>query len=99
MVPSVSAVAKTPDVNGIEGFLPNKHDGVWPVYPSVAPEGMKSDDAFFKYMLNGGDLKAIIADLNKRYNTALDSVIANDGVKAEPDAGFDPAALGGKFAK
>lgn len=46
---------------------------------------MKSDDAFFKYMLNGGDLKAIIADLNKRYNTALDSVIANDGVKAEPD--------------
>lgn len=99
MVPSISAAAKTPDVNGIEGFLPNKHDGVWPVYPSVAPEGMKSDDAFFKYMLNGGDLKAVIADLNKRYNAALDSVIANDGIKAEPDTGFDPAALGGKFAK
>lgn len=99
MVPSVSAVAKTPEVNGIEGFLPNQYDGVWPVYPTVAPEGMKSDDAFFKYMLNGGDLDAVIADLNKRYNAALDDAIKNDGLKAEPDAGFDPASLAGKFAK
>lgn len=50
-------------------------------------------------MLNGGDLKTVIADLNKRYNAALDNAIANDGVKAEPDASFDPANLGGKFAK
>ncbi|MEK5235707.1 sugar ABC transporter substrate-binding protein [Paenibacillus sp. FSL L8-0470] len=99
MVPSISAAAKTPEVNGIEGFLPNKYDGVWPVYPTVAPEGMKSDDAFFKYMLNGGDLDAIITDLNKRYNAALDDAMKNDGLKAEPDAGFDPAQLGGKFAK
>ncbi|MBT2288713.1 sugar ABC transporter substrate-binding protein [Paenibacillus albidus] len=99
MVPSISAAAKTPDVKGIEGFLPNAHDGVWPVYPTVAPEGMKSDDAFFKYMLNGGDLDAVITDLNKRYNAALDDAIANDGLKAEPDPSFDPAALGGKFAK
>lgn len=99
MVPSISAAAKTPEVNGIEGFLPNKYDGVWPVYPTVAPEGMKSDDAFFKYMLNGGDLDAIITDLNKRYNAALDDAMKNDGLKAEPDAGFDPAKLGGKFAK
>lgn len=60
---------------------------------------MKSDDAFFKYMLNGGDLDAIITDLNKRYNAALDDAMKNDGLKAEPDAGFDPAQLGGKFAK
>jgi len=99
MVPSISAAAKTPEVNGIEGFLPNQYDGVWPVYPTVAPEGMKSDDAFFKYMLNGGDLDAVITDLNKRYNAALDDAIANDGLKAEPDPGFDPAALAGKFAK
>ncbi|MEC0170096.1 sugar ABC transporter substrate-binding protein [Paenibacillus graminis] len=99
MVPSISATAKTPEVNGIEGFLPNRNDGVWPVYPSVAPEGMKSDDAFFKYMLNGGDLDAAISDLNKRYNAALDDAIKNDGLKAEPDPSFDPAALAGKFAK
>ncbi|KWX86154.1 ABC transporter substrate-binding protein [Paenibacillus riograndensis] len=99
MVPSISAAAKTPEVNGIEGFLPNQYDGVWPVYPSVAPEGMKSDDAFFKYMLNGGDLDATISDLNKRYNAALDDAIKNDGLKAEPDPSFDPAALAGKFAK
>ncbi|MRN56028.1 ABC transporter substrate-binding protein [Paenibacillus monticola] len=99
MVPSISAVAKVPEVNGIEGFLPNKYDGVWPVYPIVAPEGMKSDDAFFKYMLNGGDLGAVITDLNKRYNSALDDAITNDGLVAKPDPGFDPAALAGKFAK
>ncbi|MNI25813.1 hypothetical protein D3C73_794890 [compost metagenome] len=60
---------------------------------------MKSDDAFFKYMLNGGDLDAAISDLNKRYNAALDDAIKNDGLKAEPDPSFDPAALAGKFAK
>ncbi|OKP87520.1 ABC transporter substrate-binding protein [Paenibacillus helianthi] len=99
MVPSISASAKIPEVKGIEGFLPNQYDGVWPVYPAVAPEGMKSDDAFFKYMLNGGDLDATIADLNKRYNAALDDAMKNDGLKAEPDPGFNPAALAGKFAK
>lgn len=99
MVPSISSTAKTPEVKGIEGFLPNEHDGVWPVYPTVAPEGMKAFDAFFKYMLNGGDLNAVITDVNNRYNAALDNAIKNDGVKAEPDAGFDPAKLGGQFAK
>ncbi|MNR64920.1 hypothetical protein D3C85_1877490 [compost metagenome] len=50
-------------------------------------------------MLNGGDLDATISDLNKRYNAALDDAIKNDGLKAEPDPSFDPAALAGKFAK
>lgn len=99
MVPSVSEVAATPNVKGIEGFLPNQYDGVWPVYPVVAVQGMKSDDAFFKYMISGGDLNAIIEDLNTRYNAALDTSISNGEVKAEPMSDFDPKNLAGKFAK
>lgn len=99
MVPSVSAVAANPDVKGIEGFLPNEYDGVWPVYPVVPVQGTKSDDAFFKYILSGGDLDAIIADLNKRYNEALDAAVASGEVKAEPIADFNPADLAGKFSK
>ncbi|MDQ0061428.1 ABC transporter substrate-binding protein [Paenibacillus harenae] len=99
MVPSVSEVAATPQVKGIEGFLPNPYDGVWPVYPVVAVQGTKSDDAFFKYMVSGGDLDAIIKDLNERYNAALAQAVKNGEVKAEPDPNFDPKALAGKFAK
>lgn len=99
MVPSVSEVAATPNVKGIEGFLPNQYDGVWPVYPVVAVQGMKSDDAFFKYMISGGDLNAIIEDLNTRYNAALDTSVSNGEVKAEPMPDFDPKKLAGKFAK
>lgn len=99
MVPSVSAVAAKPEVNGIDGFLPNKYDGVWPVYPTVAVQGTKSDDAFFKYMLSGGDLDAIINDLNTRYNAALDSAIASGEVKAEPMADFNPLDLAGQYAE
>ncbi|MFX3635872.1 MAG: ABC transporter substrate-binding protein [Candidatus Pristimantibacillus sp.] len=99
MVPSVSEVAQTPDVKGIEGFLPNQYDGVWPVYPVVAVQGTKSDDAFFKYMVSGGNLDTTIEDLNKRYNAALDAAVSNGEVKAEPMPDFDPKNLAGKFTK
>lgn len=99
MVPSVAQKAKAPDIAGIEGFLPNKSDGVWPITPTVNVTGVKYYDAFFKYMLEGGDIDKIIADLSKRYNDALDKAIAAGEVKAKPDPSFDPAKLGGKFAK
>ncbi|MFS0868490.1 ABC transporter substrate-binding protein [Paenibacillus xylanilyticus] len=99
MVPVVSAVAAKPEVKGIDGFLPNQYDGVWPVYPAVPVQGIKSDDAFFTYMLSGGDLDNIINDLNTRYNAALDAAIANGEVKAEPIADFNPLNLAGKYAK
>jgi multiple sugar transport system substrate-binding protein len=99
MVPSISAVAKKPEVKGIDGFLPNKYDGVWPVSPSVAVQGTKSDDAFFKYMLSGGDLDAVIKDLNARYNAALEAAVAKGEVKAAPMPDFNPASLAGKYSK
>ncbi|MNC29102.1 hypothetical protein D3C75_773390 [compost metagenome] len=60
---------------------------------------MKYYDAFFKYMLEGGDLNKIVDDLNKRYNEALDKAVAAGEVKAKAIPDFDPAKLGGKYAK
>jgi multiple sugar transport system substrate-binding protein len=99
MVPSVAAVAKAPEINGIEGFMPTKTEGMWPVVPIIAVEGMNYNDAFLKYMLTGGDFKEIVKDLNTRYNAALDIAIKNDGIKAEPNPDFDPAKLMGQFGK
>ncbi|MGO4546994.1 ABC transporter substrate-binding protein [Paenibacillus sp. 2TAB23] len=96
MVPSISAVASKPDINGIEGFLPTENDGTWPLNPTVTVEGIKSNDAFFKYMLGEGNLDEIIKDLNTRYNAALDKAIASGEVKAEPKPDFDPMKLGAK---
>ncbi|MDQ1909682.1 sugar ABC transporter substrate-binding protein [Paenibacillus sp. GD4] len=93
MVPSISSAAKKPDIKGIEGFLPNGMDGTWPLNPPVTVEGIKNTDAFFKYMISGGNLDEIIADLNKRYNEALDKAIAKGSVQAKPNPSFDPMKL------
>lgn len=93
MVPSIASVAKKPEIKGIDGFLPVGNDGTWPLQPTVTVEGMKKDDAFFKYMISGGNLDQIIQDLNKRYNDALDKAIAKGTVKVQPNPSFDPMKL------
>lgn len=93
MVPSVSSVAKKPEIKGIDGFLPIGNDGTWPLQPTVTVEGMKYNDAFFKYMISGGNLDQIIQDLNKRYNDALDKAVTKGDVKVAPNASFDPMKL------
>ncbi|WP_240420082.1 ABC transporter substrate-binding protein [Paenibacillus periandrae] len=96
VVPSIAEKAKKPQIPGMEGFLAGKMDSLWPVSPNVTPEGMNYADAFFKYMLTGGDLAKIVGDLNTRYNTALDKAIQKGDVKVVPNPGFDPAKLQGK---
>ncbi|MFC4101466.1 ABC transporter substrate-binding protein [Paenibacillus xanthanilyticus] len=95
MVPHIAASAGKPAIKGIEGFMPTENDGTWPLEPTSALkiEGIMATDAFFKYMLSGGDLNAIVDDLNQRYNAALDQAIAAGEVKAEPDPAFDPMTL------
>ncbi|CAH1225724.1 hypothetical protein PAECIP111891_05855 [Paenibacillus allorhizoplanae] len=93
MVPSVSSVAKKPEIKGIDGFLPIGNDGTWPLQPTVTVEGMKFNDAFFKYMISGGNLDQIIQDLNKRYNDALDKAVTKGDVKVTPNPSFDPMKL------
>ncbi|SDE19872.1 multiple sugar transport system substrate-binding protein [Paenibacillus sp. UNCCL117] len=96
VVPSIAEKAKQPQVPGMEGFLVGKLDSLWPVSPNVTPEGINYADAFFKYMLTGGDLDKIVQDLNTRYNAALDKAVQKGDVKIKPDPAFDPSKLQGK---
>ncbi|MGG1556100.1 ABC transporter substrate-binding protein [Paenibacillus ferrarius] len=93
MVPSISAVAAKPNIKGIDGFLPVGKDGTWPLQPTVTVEGMKYSDAFFKYMISGGNLDQLVDELNKRYNDALDKAVAKGSVKVTPNPNFDPMKL------
>jgi multiple sugar transport system substrate-binding protein len=91
VVPSIAKMAKNPEINGMEGFMVGEHDSLWPVSPNVTPEGANYADAFFKYMLSGGDVKAITKDLNTRYNAALSKAVEKGEVTVSPNPAFDPA--------
>ncbi|MFM9282006.1 ABC transporter substrate-binding protein [Paenibacillus jiagnxiensis] len=90
IVPSIVEQAKNPEMSGMEGFLVGEHDSLWPAAPSVTPEGPTYADAFFKYILDGGDLKAITDDLNTRYNAALSKAVEKGEVTITPNPAFDP---------
>ncbi len=90
VVPSIVEQAANPDINGMEGFLVGEHDSIWPVSPTVTPEGANYADAFFKYVLAGGDLQAITTDLNARYNDALSKAVEKGEVSVTPNPAFDP---------
>ncbi|CAG7609436.1 hypothetical protein PAESOLCIP111_01168 [Paenibacillus solanacearum] len=96
VVPSIAAKAKKPDMPGMDGFLVTKYDSLWPVSPTVTPEGANYGDAFMKYMMTGGDLSKVVSDLNTRYNAALDKAVQAGSVKVKPDPSFDPLKLQGK---
>lgn len=96
VVPSIAETAKTPDVKGMEGFLIGEKDSLWPVAPNVTPEGANYADAFFKYMLDGGDVQKTVEDLNQRYNDALAKTVEKGEVKVTPNPSFDPANPQGK---
>ncbi|WP_438449107.1 ABC transporter substrate-binding protein [Gorillibacterium sp. sgz5001074] len=96
VVPSIAEKVKKPEIPGIDGFLVTKTDSLWPTTPNVTPEGANYGDAFFKYMLQGGDLKKIVDDLNTRYNAALGKAVEKGDVKVAPNPGFDPSQLMGK---
>ncbi|WP_027092905.1 ABC transporter substrate-binding protein [Cohnella thermotolerans] len=94
-VPAIAAKAKSPELNGVEGFLISKYDALWPLPPAVTVEGLNYGDAFLKYILSGGNLDEIVNDLNNRYNSALEKAIASGEVKVTPDPDFDPMKLQG----
>ena len=96
MVPHIAASAAAPQIEGIEGFLPTKYDGVWPLHPSVTIEGSDNWTEFWKYIVQGGDWDKLVQDLNERYNAGLDKARASGEVKIEANPSFDPAALQGK---
>ena len=92
---TVAQKMKVPDIYGYQDFVPTENDVIWPVKPNVDSnlKGLKYADAFWKYILEGGNIDAIIEDLNIRYNEALDKSVQAGDVKADPDPAFDPLQL------
>ncbi|UJF34808.1 ABC transporter substrate-binding protein [Paenibacillus hexagrammi] len=103
IVPDVNAVAQKPTMPGIEGFLPTKFDGLYAPTPLGATEtkveGVKIGSVIIRYMLEGGDLDKILADLTARYNAGLEKARAAGETKAKADPSFDPNKLQGSLAK
>jgi multiple sugar transport system substrate-binding protein len=99
LVPSVTASGKKPSGDNIEGFLPNKYDAIWPVSPTVKQEGLAFPDVFARIYLDNSDIDKALADLNTRYNAALEKERAAGTVKLKADPSFDPAKLQGTVAK
>jgi len=98
LVPSVLAAAAKPEIDHIEGFLPSKYDALWPVAPDLAVEGTKFYETYLKYIVVGGDLDAIMQDLNDRYNSALDKAKAAGTIDVKANESFDPAQLQGIYS-
>jgi multiple sugar transport system substrate-binding protein len=103
IVPDVNASASKPSIPGIEGFLPTKYDALYsppPLSVSEAKvEGIKTGNAITKYMLEGGDVDALLNDLTTRYNAGLDKARAAGDTKSKANPDFDPNKLQGTLAK
>lgn len=101
MVPSALKIAKKPEnVQKHPNLEFDEHDKVWPTVPTgVKPEG---NDMYFvmnTVIFGAQNVDAAIADLNKRYNEALDKA-EKDGKAARkiyPD--FTPENPGKVFSK
>lgn len=59
---------------------------------------MKWAEAFSAYVFTGGDLDAVIKDLDARYNAALEKSKAAGLTKVTADPSFDSSKLQGKLS-
>ncbi|WP_431087517.1 ABC transporter substrate-binding protein [Paenibacillus sp. 8b26] len=102
LIPAVLSSGKKPSIPGIEGFLPKQVDAIYPANPSIITEssleGMKWAEAFNVFVFTGGDVDAIIKDLNTRYNTSLEKLRAAGTTNIVADPNFDAAKLQGKLS-
>jgi multiple sugar transport system substrate-binding protein len=93
VLPHIVEKAAKSELYGVEGFQIMDREAIWPISPSVTPEGKNAFDAFFEYMLVGGDLNAIVNNLNKSYNAALEKAVSNGTVTVNPMPDFTPESL------
>ncbi|NMO97048.1 ABC transporter substrate-binding protein [Paenibacillus lemnae] len=103
VIPSVAAKAGAPDIAGIEYFLPTNEDAIYPANPTGVTEGrvegVKKGDIFNKFIFSGGDLDKDLADLNARYNAALEKARAAGDTNVQPMPDFNPGDLKGTLVK
>lgn len=97
VVPSVLKAAKSPEAKGSEDFkLVDGIDGIWPASPhnqGLNIEGKKMHDIYAAVMLGAMDIDEAIADLNKRYNEALEKESKEGNVERKVIPDFDPSKL------
>ncbi len=93
VLPEVAEQVVIPEGDIMNEFKLTQQDAIWPPTPAVTQEGKDYREEFFVYMLSGGNLQEIVADLNARYNTALDKAKAEGKVQVEPDPDFNPSQL------
>lgn len=102
LIPAVLSSDKKPSIPGIEGFLPKRYDAIFPANPSVVTEssleGTKWGEAFSIFVFTGGDLDAVIEDLDTRYNAALEKTKAAGLTNITADPSFDSSKLQGKLS-
>jgi ABC-type sugar transport system, periplasmic component len=102
LAPGVSEkVHLTGDIYGLDYFLPTKYDAMWPVVPTgfLTVDGLKFADAFWKYILTGGNWDDVVKDLNDRYNSALEKAISSGEIKDMKDPSFDASKLQGTLSQ
>jgi multiple sugar transport system substrate-binding protein len=72
-------------------FSGAEYESVYPVAPSVTPEGQTYEDALWNACLpNGPDIDKTISQLNTNYNKALNEAISMGKVKRVVVSNYDP---------
>ncbi|RAV01689.1 ABC transporter substrate-binding protein [Paenibacillus sp. YN15] len=101
MVPSVVAKAKKPDfIQKWPNLEFNDKDQVWPPVPTaVKPEGNDMYFSMTAVITGSTDADKVIADLNTRYNAALDKAVADGKTKRIQYPDFNPASPSKSLAK
>ncbi|HBF38846.1 MAG TPA: ABC transporter substrate-binding protein [Firmicutes bacterium] len=101
MVPSVIRKAKQPiTVKKWPAIQFDKNDKIWPNIPlDVRPEGKDMYEVFVEIIFGVTDPDKGIADLNARYNLALDKAVSEHRSTRIIYPNFDPAEPGKIFKK
>jgi multiple sugar transport system substrate-binding protein len=66
------------------------YESVYPIFPSVTPQGEAYDVALWNACVSGTNLDAVITKLNKTYNNALNQAVKLGKVKRLVIKNFDP---------
>lgn len=91
MSPYMESVVDKSKIGRMADFSGATYEAVYPVAPSVTPEGETYRDALWNACLPGGpDIDETIETLNKNYNEALDQAVSMGKVKRLVIKDYDP---------
>lgn len=86
----IMSVVDTSKMGRLADFAPVDYEGLYPSVPAVSVAGDDYAKAIWNCIVNGTDVDKCIADLNKRYNEALEKDVKLGKVKRVVIENFDP---------